>query len=251
MNQTTTGKARKPFSIIALLGLLISLTGVVLFAISVFSYRSGDWFWLDALKYAEWGVYATGVGFLVSLAGFIVSRPGAKRRGFIISLLGLALAAPLLGMAARFEYAARIYPPINDITTDTEDPPVFWDMPNTIEYPGEAVAAQQKTAYPGVKPLEVKMAPDAAYALALEMVKERGWDIIAEADDEGRIEAVASSALYGFKDEVVIRIQEADVGSRIDIRSRSRIGRIDRGVNAKRIEAFLADLRGRTPGQNF
>ena len=38
-------------------------------------------------------------------------------------------------------------------------------------------------------------------------------------------------------------IAASESGARIDLRSRSRIGRIDRGVNAKRIRAFLAALK--------
>lgn len=56
-----------------------------------------------------------------------------------------------------FEYAARAYPPINDITTDTVDPPTFWDVPHPVIYPGEQVAALQRQGYPDLKPLELGM----------------------------------------------------------------------------------------------
>ena len=63
---------------------------------------------------------------------------------------------------------------------------------------------------------------------------------------ESQIEAIATSRLFGFEDEVAIRVTETDTGARIDIRSRSRLGQIDRGANARRIKAFLADLETRT-----
>jgi len=62
---------------------------------------------------------------------------------------------------------------------------------------------------------------------------------------ESQIEAIATSRLFGFEDEVAIRVTETDTGARVDMRSRSRLGQIDRGANARRIEAFLSDLETR------
>lgn len=135
--------------------------------------------------------------------------------------------------------------PINDISTDTEDPPVFWDMPNPTEYPGEQFAVLQRTGYPDIAPLLVKQAPDAAYAQALALVNERGWTVVASDAAEGRIEAVATSRLFGFADEVAVHISPTDGGARVDMRSRSRLGKIDRGTNAQRIPAYLGDLNQR------
>ncbi|WP_346894980.1 DUF1499 domain-containing protein [uncultured Roseibium sp.] len=240
--------ARKPLSKLALIGFLVALAGMGLFSASVFGYRSGTWFVAEVMHLAEWAVYASGVGCLLSLAGLVVSRPGGGRRGLIISLLGLVLSAPLLGMTARFDDAAQAYPPINDISTDTENPPVFWDMPSPIDYPGGATAELQQAAYPDLVPLTLATSLEKTYAHALDIVKGRGWEIVADAPDEGRIEAVASSMIFGFKDEIAIRIQEDDNGSLVDMRSRSRVGQIDRGVNAKRIRAFLKDLKRVTEG---
>ncbi|MDX1782505.1 MAG: DUF1499 domain-containing protein, partial [Thalassovita sp.] len=68
------------------------------------------------------------------------------------------------------------------------------------------------------------------------------WELVADVPDEGRIEAIARSRLFGFPDEVILRVGEGDDGALIDMRSRSRLGRIDRGVNAKRVREFLNDL---------
>lgn len=148
-----------------------------------------------------------------------------------------------MAMAIQWEYAARTYPAINDISTDIEDPPVFWDMPNPTVYPGGETAALQRAAYPDLAPLNLSIAPDRAYALAIALGKGNGWEIVTDEPKEGRIEAVERSLFYGFKDEIVIRIAASDGGTRIDLRSRSRVGRIDRGVNAKRIRGFLSALK--------
>jgi uncharacterized protein (DUF1499 family) len=56
--------------------------------------------------------------------------------------------------------------------------------------------------------------------------------------DLGLIEATETSFWYGFKDDVVIRVTGVDRESRIDIRSKSRVGKSDLGKNAERIRAF-------------
>jgi uncharacterized protein (DUF1499 family) len=100
----------------------------------------------------------------------------------------------------------------------------------------------QRTGYPDIAPLLVKQAPDAVFAQALALVNERGWTVLASDAAEGHIEAVATSRLFGFADEVGIRITPEGSGARVDMRSRSRLGKIDRGTNAKRIRAYLGDL---------
>jgi uncharacterized protein (DUF1499 family) len=71
-----------------------------------------------------------------------------------------------------------------------------------------------------------------------------GWDVVAEAQADGRIEATDTTFWFGFKDDIVIRIRETATGSRLDIRSESRIGLSDIGVNARRVRAFLAAMQG-------
>jgi len=232
----------------ALSGFVLGAGSIAVLAVSASGYRLGWWPVGTALSLAEWAVYSAIIGLAVSAIGVVLSRPGAGRRGFVLGLLGIAASLPLVAIAAQWQYAARTYPPINDISTDTEDPPVFWDMPNPTEYPGARNAAVQRAAYPDLAPLILTAAPGQAYALALALAKEKGWEIVADEPKDGRIEAVDRSLLYGFRDEIIIRVSSSGSGSRVDLRSRSRIGRIDRGVNAKRIRAFLAALK-ETAGQ--
>jgi uncharacterized protein (DUF1499 family) len=243
MRDTVRKPAGKPLSRSALLGLVLGAGGIAGVAVSGVGYRLGSWSLGTALNVAEWAVYAAALGLLASVIGAIVSRPGARRHGLLLGLLGIAASLPVVAVAGQWEYASRIYPPINDISTDTEDAPVFWDMPNPTEYPGAKTAALQRAAYPDLAPLVLNVAPDRAYALALALTRKKGWEVVADEPKDGRIEAVARSFLFGFRDEIVIRIASSDGGARIDVRSRSRIGRIDRGVNAKRIRAFMAALK--------
>jgi uncharacterized protein (DUF1499 family) len=51
----------------------------------------------------------------------------------------------------------------------------------------------------------------------------------------------------GFKDDVVIRVTSASGIARVDVRSKSRVGRGDVGANAKRIRQYLQRLRASDP----
>lgn len=230
------------FSRLALAGLILGLAALATAIASGIGARLGGWHFTTGLQVSEWASYGAALALLLSLLGLIQTRPGAPRRGFVPALLGVLAALPLVAMAIQWEYAARSYPAINDISTDTADAPVFWDMPNPTDYPGAKVAELQRAAYPDLAPLKLAMAPEQAFEQALAVAKAQGWEIVSSVPEEGRLEATAKSLLYGFTDEVAIRVTAADGGARVDVRSRSRIGRIDRGANAKRIRAYLAAL---------
>jgi uncharacterized protein (DUF1499 family) len=174
----------------------------------------------------------------------------APWRAIVSSLGALALAMAILVPAYLFQAQARAVPPIHDISTDTEDPPVFIAVraareaaPNSPDYPGAAVARQQKEAYPDIRPVQLNLPPDQAFARALASAERMGWQVVAADAQERRIEAVATTFFYGFKDDVVIRVRDrGPEQSMIDVRSASRVGRGDAGANARRIRQFLALL---------
>jgi len=238
MRGRTTGRAA-----LALTGLLTALASAAVVVGAGIGARRGAWDFLAALGAAQWAVGAAAAALVLSVVGLVRGR--RSRAAWALGLAGVALSAPVLWAGAQWQIAERIYPPINDISTDTADAPVFWDMPNPTDYPGRQVAEQQRAAYPDVVPLALPVAPARAFEQALALVRERGWTVVASAPDEGRIEATVESRLYGFVDEVAIRVRAQGAGSVVDLRSRSRLGRIDRGVNARRIRDFLAALKER------
>ena len=97
--------------------------------------------------------------------------------------------------------------------------------------------------YGDLAPLIVEGAPDRHFDKVVALVDARGWKIVAKNRSKGVIEATDTTVLFGFKDDVVIRLMAENGATRIDMRSASRQGRSDFRVNANRIEAFLADLR--------
>lgn len=226
------------------LSILLGVASIALLAVSVWGFRAGGWPWPQAYDLAGWGAWTAGVGVIAALAGLVVWLR-RRRGGSGAVLLGLILSLPVAGLGAAFEIAARTMPPINDISTNTDDPPVFWFTATPSDYPAQN-AGPQRAAYPDVRPLELPLPVDEAFAAALDLVEERGWEVLSSDPEESQIEAIATSRLFGFEDEVAIRVTETETGARVNMRSRSRLGQIDRGANARRIETFLSDLETRT-----
>ena len=180
---------------------------------------------------------------------FAFRAPQQRMRIATISSLAILLGAIAATIPYGWQVTAQSVPPIHDITTDTEDPPVFVDIaplradaPNPAEYAGEETAQQQREAYPDLETLtldaDVTRVIDASTAVAETM----DWELIAVDAGEGRLEATATTQWFGFQDDVVIRVRATDEGSELDIRSKSRVGRSDVGKNAERIRAFRERL---------
>ena len=139
-------------------------------------------------------------------------------------------------------------PPIHDVTTDTENPPAFvaavaLNTPGRTDYGGPDLAERQRSAFPGLGPVMLSIAPADAFRQALAVVRRMGWEVLATDPDTFRIEATDRTFWFGFYDDVVIRIAAAgESGSRVDVRSLSRVGVGDLGVNARRVGEFLDAL---------
>ena len=103
----------------------------------------------------------------------------------------------------------------------------------------------KETPYPMIAPLVTAATPEAAYAAALATVEARGWAIVVAEPTNGLIDATEESFWFGFKDDIMIRIRSEGEGSRIDIRSTSRVGLSDLGANAKRIRDVLDEIETR------
>lgn len=158
-------------------------------------------------------------------------RSGSVAILTISFFLGLAAAAVPLDHVRR----VKTLPYINDVTTDTDKPPPFSDAK-----PYESHFAElQRIGYPELRALELGVPPAQAFARARSAAQSLGWEIVAADQSAGRIEAVATTRWFGFKDDIVVRVSGVPSGSRIDVRSRSRVGRSDLGANARRIQDFL------------
>ena len=192
------------------------------------------------------------VALLLSLGALLFGQISQLNmpRTLIVVVLSAAIFVPVF-LAGR---ALEGIPMINDIMTDTNNPPQFEVVPtqrkafdNSLELSEKRLAFHQKH-YGDMKPLIVDGAPDAHFDKAVALVQARGWKIVAQDKTKGVVEATDRTVLFGFKDDVVIRLSAEAGKTRIDMRSASRQGRSDFRVNAKRIEAFLSDLKSAIDG---
>ncbi len=139
-------------------------------------------------------------------------------------------------------------PAIHDISTDTADPPFVNVLPlrtwasNPPEYAGPHTAVQQHAAYPDIHPVIATHARATVHAVVRDVIARRGWRLVGDDEIAGRLEAVAVTPVLRFRDDVVVRLTDAGTGTRIDVRSKSRMGRNDFGTNARRVRALLADI---------
>lgn len=239
--------------IVARLGILFALAAAALLVLAPLGWRIELWPYSTSFVLLRWAAYGALAGALASLAALVRWRllPPALRAGAIVALL---VSAIVFYMPWHYTLAAGAS--IHDITTDTANPPAFEAVlparqaanAASADYPGSGpeTAAIQKRAYPDIAPLVLEAAPPQAFALALATAQAMPrWTIDASDPARGRIEASARTLWMGFTDDIVIRITADGAGSRIDLRSLSRVGRGDFGANAARIRTYLAALRAR------
>ena len=103
------------------------------------------------------------------------------------------------------------------------------------------VTTGSSVAYPELLPLDLGMPPEDAFDLAVAVARgTRGWRIVNESAEELCFAAEASTPFLSFVDDTEVWVESRpEGGSRIHVRSRSRVGRGDFGANARRIRAFL------------
>jgi len=199
------------------------------------------------------GAFEALLGTVFALIGFARTRADSQKTGRGLAWLGFATSTAVLAALVQAGAAGRGVPSINDITTSPDDPPAFElalsDPDNAgrdMAYPAD-FAAQQRAAYPDLAPISLKAPPGEALERARRAAESLGWEVAEvrppqNEDGEGRIEAREASGVFRFVDDVVVRVRPAPGGSRVDVRSKSRVGRGDMGANAGRIRAFRAAL---------
>ena len=242
-------KTRSHFSPFALAGFILAVFCGIAAVLAGFGSRWEWWHFRTGFAMLKWAAYGGVPAAVLSATGAILTRPGAMRRGFLLAIAGLLIGGAAFGIPFCWYRTARSVPPIHDITTDTETPPAFVSLlplrkeaPNPAEYGGPEVAAQQQKAYPDLAPALLPLPLNQAFERAYRTARKMGWRIIDRNPAEGRIEATATTFWFGFKDDVVIRVTSTAQGSRVDIRSVSRVGKSDVGTNAARIRKYLKTL---------
>ncbi|WP_213271237.1 DUF1499 domain-containing protein [Hyphomonas sp.] len=233
----------------------------------------------------QWGPMLLLAASVVALLALIISLIRAPRKkAAMLAFAAVLISGLALGRVAAFGGTAERLPPLHDIQTDwanpiqpsdalltereateadnpIEDAPVITEGANArwpglggrlvsevqeeAEFDTATHKSPKETPYPMLAPLIAPGSVEEGYAAALAAVEGKGWSIVLADPEEGRIDATETSFWYGFKDDILIRVLPDEAGVRIDVRSVSRVGLSDLGVNAKRVRDLLDELEVR------
>lgn len=247
------------------------ILGPLVFMIAAVGAKIGLWDWRFGLitltrEVGPIVLLACLVSGMIALLLALLVKP---RKGVIVGLVAIIVPLLAFGRLMQVQNTVANLPLIHDISTDTQDPPVFSakiitergavEGVNTLDYAGKRaptsakdaegnpvmklVSALQTQAYPEVRTLVINDPVDVAFGRAEQVARDMGWEIKFSDPQSGMIEATDTTFWYGFKDDVVIRLRPATGGgTRVDVRSISRVGLSDIGANAARVKKFLTAM---------
>jgi uncharacterized protein (DUF1499 family) len=236
------------------LAFILAIAAALALAAGPVGWRLGWWHYRFAFfSLMPWSAYLAIAAVGIAAFALLFSRQAMGGGGVLMSLCALVVGAAIAYVPWQWDQLRKTLPSIHDITTDSGNPPALVAVlaarkaedGNTEIYGGPEIAKQQKGAYPDIAPVTLAVPPAQAFERALATAKAmQGWTIVASDAAAGRIEASQSSRFFGFTDDIVIRVAADGAGSRIDMRSVSRQGRGDFGVNAERVRTYLAAVKG-------
>lgn len=255
---------------VLLVTLALAIASPLIFILAGLGTKVGLWSWQFGLGFLTFKVapLLNIITLVVGVVALLLALLIKPRKGIVIAAIAIVFGAGGLFNLKATQAKVASLPFIHDVSTDTQDPPTFGTVimaereavknVNTVDYAGKRapskdaagkpveklVSALQTQAYPEVRTLVLSEAPDVAFGRAEQVARDMGWAIKETDAATGRIDATDTTFWYGFKDDVTIRLRPAQGdGTRVDIRSISRVGGSDIGANAARVEAFLENLK--------
>ena len=242
------------------LAILLSFGAVVAALVAAIGSASGAWTFRAGLEALRYCFYAAAAGALVALVGLFLARRARNSRLVFANAIALVAALGFLTYLGAKVRTARSVPAIHDVSTNLDEVPQFsrlqvradnlekvpdLDKPEYKAMEPEARwKAVHRSAYGDIRTIHLPTNVADSIRRAEALARDRGWEIARSDPEAGILEATETSFFFRFKDDVVVRAKPASaVGSLVDMRSVSRVGVSDVGVNAKRVRAFLADLR--------
>ena len=233
---------------LAVSSMTLGLLAIVLPVLGGLGTRVGVWSFGIGLLLAPLGLLAGVIGLLLGLVALTRLRKAGKPLGMAASGTGVsALGALYLGSLVLSAFSVA---PIHNVSTDIEDPPQFTaaaslraETDNSLVYDSETIGPLQREGYPDLGPLVLDMPRDRMYELVRGVLIDMGLELTREDPEQGEIEAVATTFFFGFKDDLVVRLRETGAGTRMDVRSVSRVGVVDLGANAERIFEIIGRVQ--------
>ncbi len=251
--------------------LVLSLATPLYFMAAALGVKFGLWDWRVGLGtlIVEWGPRLLAAALVLAVIATIAMLLQRPRRGLPLALIALLIPAAGLNYLYQVRERSKTLPPIHDVSTNAEDPPVHspriaearaaaganpvhpltaelssmeaYQTPRFADQGDRTVGELGRQAYPQLRPLIVSAQRERLFAVLAQEADERGWTIVTNDPAAGRLEAVAETFWFGFRDDVAVRIRPAPGAGRlvVDARSTSRVGLGDLGANAARLIAYL------------
>ena len=240
------------------IALLLSLGAVVLALFGALGSGWGLWPFQTGFMMLEWAFYAAVAAAVLAVAAWALGRRGEGSLT-VVNLIALVVAVLFIGYMLNLVRISRAMPPIHDVTTNLDSVPRFFrlslrednfahvpaqDDPRLMRMaPVDRWRALHAQSYGDLRTVRVPWTVPETIEKAEALARDRGWEV-ASADPRGVLEATATSTFFSFKDDIVLRaLPNPAGGTSVDMRSVSRVGVSDLGVNARRIREFLADLQ--------
>jgi fatty-acyl-CoA synthase len=243
-------------------GIALTLVGAGMVALGPVLYRAGMLPLEAAMAgIGRWAMTALAVGAGATLISLIASIAGRKQRSAIVAILVLIASGTGLGMLYGQSVMRDALPPIHDVQTDWSYPVAF-----TIKalqqregagaapvrddaiipegngrWSGKSFAEAQKEVY-DLEPLRVRALPPDATVAAANAAQRLGWTVLMSDPPGGQMEAVHQTFWYGLRSDIAVRVIPDGTGSRIDVRSTSRLAGGDVGRNAGQVKALLDEI---------
>lgn len=233
---------------IAVILLLLTLLAGAAVAAAGLGYRFGLWPLSQAFDILRLGAYASAAALALSAIGMLFLLWRRRFAGVLTLAPAVLVAGFALYVPWKMADLAKSHPPIHDISTDLEAPPDFVTLkaareksPNGWGWSGNS--SLQRQHYADLTPVILKLPREKVLPLVESAARSMGMSIVEANVADGRVEASTRTAWFGFTDDVVIRLRGEGDGTRVDIRSASRVGVSDLGKNAERVRDFLARLK--------
>jgi hypothetical protein len=242
----------------------LSIGAVAIALIASIGSGQGAWHFGTAFTVLRYAFFAAIAGAALALIGALLARRKHQPSLIWPNLIALLLALGFILYLGSQIVTARSVPAIHDISTNLDDLPQFatlkvrednlekvpdMDRPELAAMdPESRWKAIHREAYGDLKTIRLPESPADVIRKAERLARERGWEIAKVDTAAGILEATDTTTFFRFKDDVVVRARpypEVKGGSYVDMRSISRVGGSDVGVNAKRVRAFLKDLQER------
>ncbi|MDP1632190.1 MAG: long-chain-fatty-acid--CoA ligase [Caulobacter sp.] len=254
------------------LAILVALAPAVMVAVGALGIRLGllteEQGYFAMLQHGPtpflgWAPAIALVSVVTGLIGLLVAIFGGAGRLWGRAILALVVTALTWGLFFGAQLKAEAAPPITEAATDWREPVMFSDAlirtrgrkanpvdPSPIlpvgsrAYAGRSIAEVNAETCPGARSVVLSAPTEAAFEAARTALSRAGLKLVTADAAAGRLEATAETFWYGFKDDVAVRIRPEGAGARIDLRSSSRMNRLDLGANCDRITTLVAAIRG-------